>query len=190
MIRTMMPVFAAIGSLLLCTTVNAATYGFTQGNGSISFHNKGSLHDFDGSAKAFTGTLDTTAGTGSMTIQASSLTTNFGPRDSKLHEFCLESTSYATMSFSVSSISGDTAGLQSGAGAGTITLNGTLTIRGIGKSVSVSTNYSFEEGALRLKGSHAMRWGDYGVPDPSISFPPVKLYPDMTVGFDVKLQQQ
>lgn len=178
----------AAAGLLICTNADAATYAFTQGNGSISFHNKASLHEFEGRAQSFSGSLDTDAGTGSMTIQASSLTTSLGPRDSKMHDFCLESATYGTVSFSVSSIGGDTAGLQSGEGSGTITLNGTLTIRSVGQPVGISTNYSFDGGALRLKGSHAMRWGDYGVPDPSIIIS--KLYPDMSVRFNVNLQPQ
>lgn len=186
MIRTMMPVFAAIGSLLLCTTVNAATYGFTQGNGSISFHNKASLHEFEGKAKSFSGNLDTVAGTGSMTIQATSLTTSLGPRDTKMHSFCLESDSYTTITFDVSSVGGDTAGLQSGEGSGTITLNGTLNIRDVGQSVAITTKYDHADGALRLSGSHAMQWTDYSVPDPSIIIS--KLYPDMTVRFNLNLQ--
>ncbi len=178
----------AVGAFFIATPSFAASYAFSSGNGSISFHNKASLHEFDGVAQNFSGTLDTVAGTGSMTVQAASLTTKLGPRDSKMHNFCLESSTYGTITFQVSSIGGDTAGLQSGQGSGSVTLNGTLTIRSVPQAVSISANYTHSEGALRLKGAHAMKWGDYGVPDPSILIS--KLYPDMTVRFNVNMTAQ
>jgi hypothetical protein len=188
MVRSITRALCIFSGLLVCTNADASNYAFSQANGSITFHNKASLHEFDGQAKSFSGSLDTAAGTGSLTVRASSLTTNFGARDSKMHESCLESGTYTTIKFAVSSIGGDAAGLQSGEGSGTVTLKGTLSIRSISHSVAITTNYTYNEGALRLQGNYPMKWGDYGVPDPSIFVS--KLYPDMTVGFNVNLQAQ
>ncbi len=145
-----------------------------------------SLHDFDGKAKSFKGSLDTDAGTGSLTVDASSLTTELGPRDSKMHSFCLESSSNPKIELDVTSIGGDLAGLQSGAGAGSISLNGTLTIRGYYDDVSIPTEYSWEGDELTLKGKLRMSWKTYGVPDPSIVIS--KLDPSMKVKFKVKMK--
>jgi hypothetical protein len=161
-------------------------YGFSQSEGTISFDNTASLHAIKGEAKRFSGHLDTATLTGGLTVEATSLTTGLSVRDSKMHEFCLQSGSIPTITFEVTSISGDSAGLQSGTGKGTVTLNGKLFIRSRSKSVAIRTSYSFSGGKLHLKGKHPMKWADYGVPDPSIVIS--TLLPDMSVQFAMALQ--
>lgn len=164
----------------------AASYSFSNSGSRITFDMSSSLHDFEGKAKSFEGTLDTDAGTGKMTIDATSLTTDLGPRDSKMHKSCLESGTYGTISFEVTSIEGDLAGLQSGAGAGKVTLKGNLTIRGMYVEESISTDYSFDGGTLTLRGGLRMSWKTFGVPDPSIVIS--KLDPSMKVKFKIKMK--
>jgi polyisoprenoid-binding protein YceI len=173
----------AVG-LLLSTSADAATYAFSSSGSRITFSMSATLHDIDGSAKSFKGSLDTDAGTGSLTIDATSLTTDLGPRDSKMHDFCLESGTFGEMSFEVTSITGDLAGLQSGQGSGKVTLKGNLTIRDMVLEVAIPADYAFEGEELSLRGSHKMSWKTFGVPDPSILLS--KLAPSMKIKFKLK----
>ena len=164
-------------------TAEAATYGFTQAGSSVKFFNKASLHGIDGTAKSFSGSLDTEAGTGKLSVSTANMTTHLGPRDTKMHEFCLETDKYPTITYAVSSIDGGDA-LNAGQGAGTVTLKGTLTIRDVSKPVAIKTSYSFGDNGLSLSGRHDFKWTDFNVPDPSIIIS--RLYPEMNVQF--KLQ--
>jgi len=175
---------AAIG-LFASSIATAGQYSFDTSGSKVTFELSSTLHDFDGQAKSFSGSLDTDAGTGSLTIDATSLTTDLGPRDSKMHSFCLESGTYSTISFELTSIGGDAAGLQSGAGAGKISLNGNLTIRDMVLEVEIPTEYSFEGAALTLKGKLGMSWKTFEVPDPSILIS--KLAPDMKIKFKLRM---
>lgn len=170
----------------LSNLAEAASYSFSNSGSRITFDMSSSLHDFEGKAKSFKGSLDAAAGTGTLTIDATSLTTELGPRDKKMHEFCLESGSYPEISFEVTSIGGDLAGLQSGAGAGKVTLNGNLTIRGMYVEESISADYSFDNGELTLRGSLRTSWKTFGVPDPSIIIS--KLDPSMKIKFKLKMK--
>ncbi len=184
MTRLILSCICALG-LLTPATAEAGQYSFSSSGSRITFDLSSSLHDFDGKAKSFKGSLDTDSGTGSLTIDASSLTTDLGPRDSKMHSFCLESGSFSSISFDLTSIGGDLVGLQSGAGAGKITLNGNLTIRDMVLEVAIPAEYAFEGEDLVLRGKHRMRWTTFGVPDPSIVIS--KLDPSMKVKFKIKM---
>ena len=172
-----------LGLLALAPSAEAASYAFNQGGGSVKFFNTASLHGIEGKAKTFSGSLDTDAGTGQLVVNTASMTTDLGPRDTKMHEFCLESAKYPKITFSVTSIDGGDA-LKSGEGSGSVTLKGTLTIRAVSKPAAIKTSYSFGADGLSLKGRHDFKWSDFGVPDPSIFIS--TLYPDMNVQFDVK----
>ncbi len=173
----------AFALLVSAAPVEAATYSFSQSGGSVKFFNKASLHGIDGTAKTFSGTLDTDAGTGQLDVNTASMTTHLGPRDTKMHEFCLESDKYPKITFAVSSIDGGDA-LKSGEGSGKVTLKGTLTIRDVSKPVSVQADYSFGADGLSLKGRYDFKWTDFKVPDPSIIIS--RLYPEMNVQFNLK----
>ena len=170
------------GLALFVTTssAEAATYGFTQAGSSVKFFNKASLHGIEGTAKSFSGTLDTESGTGQLSVSTSNMTTHLGPRDTKMHEFCLETDKYPKITFAVTSIDG-VDGLNSGQGSGTVTLKGTLTIRDVTAPVAIKTAYSFGPDGLSLSGRHDFKWTDFNVPDPSIIIS--KLYPEMNVQF-------
>jgi polyisoprenoid-binding protein YceI len=185
MIRLLLVLTCSLG-FLVSSTGHAASYSFSNSGSRITFDMSSSLHDFQGKVDSFTGTLDGDAGTGALSIDATSLTTELGPRDTKMHEFCLESSKFSTISFDVKSITGDLAGLQSGSGSGKIVLNGNLTIRDMYVEENIETDYSFEDGVLTLRGSLRTSWKDLGVPDPSIIIS--KLDPSMKVKFKLKLK--
>ena len=176
--------FICVLGFFQSASADAAQYSFSSSGSRVTFHMSSTLHDFDGKAKSFKGTLDTDAGTGNLTVDATSLTTDLGKRDKKMHSFCLESATYGEITFEVTSITGDLAGLQSGAGTGQVTLNGNLTIRGMYVEAAIATDYAFEEGELSLRGSHRMSWKTFSVPDPSIIIS--KLDPSMKVKFKLK----
>ena len=99
--------FIALGLALLgsFSTAEAATYGFTPAGSSVRFFNKASLHGIEGTAKSFSGSLDTETGTGKLSVSTANMTTHLGPRDTKMHEYCLETDKYPTI-LAVSSIDG------------------------------------------------------------------------------------
>ena len=167
--------------------VSPAKYSFNQAGSSVKFFNTASLHGIEGAAKSFSGSLDTDALTGGFSVKTASMTTNLGPRDTKMHEFCLESEKFPTIVFSVTGIEGGEA-LQAGSGSGKVTLTGTLKIRDVTKPVSIAADYAFSDGGLSLKGRHDFKWTDFNVPDPSIIIS--RLYPDMNVQFSLAMTAQ
>ena len=171
--------------LLIGASAEAKTYTFSQSGSSIKFFNKASLHGIEGTAKSFGGTLDSASLTGSLVVKTASMTTDLGPRDKKMHEFCLESVTFPAITFDVKSIEGGEA-LQNGEGAGQVTLVGSLTIRDVSKSVRIAADYAFVDTGLKLTGRYDFKWTDYGVPDPSIIIS--KLYPEMNVQFTLNAQ--
>ena len=186
--RSMALAGAGLFLILQSAPAQAAAYSFSQASGTVGFDATASLHSFKGKAKAFSGTFDPEAGTGTLTVDATSMSTGLGPRDTKMHGFCLESKTFATITFTVTGVEGAADGLKSGEGSGRVTLKGSLKIRDATKSVSVPADYAYDAGELRLSGSYKMKWTDYNVPDPSIIIS--TLYPDMVVKFDVKMAAQ
>jgi polyisoprenoid-binding protein YceI len=169
--------------LLLCASLSAQTLRFGPADGSVGFDATSNLHAFSGSAESFEGTLDTDALRGLLRIQTASLTTRLGPRDARMLNYCLEATRFAEVQLRVEDIEGDTALLRASSGSGSITLVGTLTVRDVSRPVRVMASVSHEGGGLRIRGQHALRWTDFGVPDPSVLV--ARLEPDLTVTFDV-----
>jgi polyisoprenoid-binding protein YceI len=167
-------------------TADATKYTFDQSGSSVTFHNTASLHGIDGVAKQFGGSFDSGAGTGSLVVQTKSMTTNLGPRDNKMHDFCLESDKYPTIEFAVTGMGGGVEGLKAKAKRGKIALNGTLKIRDTKKTISVPTSFVTMGDDLTLQGEFDFNWQDYNVPDPSILIS--TLYPDMSVKFSLKLK--
>ena len=66
----------AILALTWSVAAEAAKYTFDQTGSSVTFHNTASLHGIDGTAKQFSGTFDSDAGTGSLVVQTKSMTTS------------------------------------------------------------------------------------------------------------------
>ena len=175
-----------LASLSWSTQAEATKYTFDQSGGSLTFHNTASLHGIDGVAKNFSGSLDSAAGTGVLVVQTKSMTTNLGPRDKKMHEYCLESDKFPTIEFKVTGLGNGADGLKARAASGKVVLNGSLKIRDTSKSISVPTTFTASGDDLTLKGKFDFSWKDYNVPDPSILIS--TLYPDMSVKFSLKLK--
>jgi polyisoprenoid-binding protein YceI len=148
----------------------------------LTFHNSSTLGDFQGAA-GFTGQLDTRALKGVLTVPAAGLVTGNGPRDTRLRSFCLEVARFANIVFQVTGVTGDAATLQSGAGSGTVSLQGALTVRDVTRTVTVPASFSYDGAVLHLAGRYDLRWADFGVPDPSVVMS--TLAPDMYVAFDL-----
>ena len=177
-------ILAVISSLAWSTASEAAKYEFDSSDGSVTFHNIASLHTFDGVAKEFGGVFDSDLGTGRLVVQTRSMTTNLGPRDKKMHTYCLEVEKFPTIDFNVSGVAGLSL-LNSEVKQGRVTLQGELTIRDVTKPVAVQTSFSTEESHLKLEGEIGFKWTEFEVPDPSIFIS--TLYPDMSVKFSIKL---
>ncbi len=177
-------IFGVLSSLAWSSSSEAAKYKFGTSGSTVTFHNTASLHGIDGVAKVFKGSFDSDAGTGVLTVQTRSMTTNLGPRDKKMHNYCLEVDKYPTIEFSVAKVQGGDA-LNSGAYRGRVNLDGELTIRDVTRAISVPTTFETVGKDLFLKGEIAFKWTDFDVPDPSIFIS--TLYPDMSVKFSLKL---
>lgn len=184
MIQTMFS-FLFCAALLITQSAAAAQYTFDQGSSSLTFLNSASLHEIDGVVKQFSGTFDSDTGTGELKVKAASLTTNLGPRDSKMHSFCLESSNFPAISFQVTGVDGGES-LNSDAKRGRVKLKGKLTIRDVTKDVVVDSSFTRVGDDLQLNGKYGMKWTDYNVADPSILIS--TLYPDMSVSFRLTLK--
>ena len=185
LVRTPLTIFF-LAALSFAPTADAGK--FAGSSGSVQFFNEASLHKFEGKASSFTASLDTDSLTGSLIVQTSSMTTNLGPRDTKMHDDVLESKKYGTISFAVTGMAGDTEALKSGSGSGSVKLTGKLTIRDTSKTVTIPATYTAADGTVTMSGSYAFKWTDFNVPDPSIFIS--TLYPDMSVKFNVKMAAQ
>jgi polyisoprenoid-binding protein YceI len=175
--------------LALAQTADAARYAFDDTRGEITFGLVASLHDISGKAGSFTGELDigSESPTGKVVLQAAQLTTFLSVRDDRMHDFCLSTDEYPTIELRIGATTGNVKGLNSGKGSGTIELRGQLTVRSSSRDVVIPMTYTWENGGVRLVGSHQLKWTDYGVPDPSILIS--TLYPEVNVQFNVLLQQ-
>jgi polyisoprenoid-binding protein YceI len=169
--------------LLLCLAANGAVLGVSPGSGRLGFELQTSVKPVSGEALGFSGSIDTDALTGTLSVDATALTTGFGPRDSRMLTTCLEVARFPAIQLVVASIEGDIAGLRHGAGTGAVTLAGTLTIRDVVRPVSVPATYAWEGDDLRIKGRQALAWADFGVPDPSTLLAQVR--PEVTILFDL-----
>ncbi|MFN7144212.1 MAG: YceI family protein [Myxococcota bacterium] len=169
--------------LIVMSTVSAAVLGVEPGSGRLAFALPSSLHTVEGQALGFSGKLDTDRLNGRLTVDPAALTTGLGPRDSRMAGYCLETARYPTIELVVTRIEGAVAGLRSGAGAGTVTLSGTLTIRDVERPVAIPATYAWEGDNLRMKGRHDMKWSDWNIPDPSTLLS--KAGSELTVSFDV-----
>ena len=181
----------ALIPLLLASPAHADRYSFDDTAGSIKFHMVATLHEIDGTVKNFSGEIfsgeekETPA---SLTIQTSSLTTHLDIRDSRMREYVMGVEDFPTLKIDVHSITGkDVAGFNAGEGAGTITLNGRMTIRSSTRDVAIPTTYTVKDGTMTLKGAYSFEWSAFNLPDPSIMIS--KLNPKMDVTFEVNAKK-
>ena len=169
--------------LALVAWVHASPLALDPARGAIRAHARASLHDFEIEATAFTGSIDPSAGTGTLELAVAGLTTGVGPRDARMRGWCLDEGTHPLVRYSVRRVEGDTAGLRAGIGSGDLLLQGELQLREATRTLAVPASYAWEGGALRLRGRVPLRWGDWGLPDPAVAI--ATLGPELTVSFDV-----
>jgi polyisoprenoid-binding protein YceI len=169
--------------LLLPAFATAAPLVFGSTDGTIGFRAHASLHDFEGSASNFMGDFDPETLVGHLKVAASSLTTGLGPRDERLRLYCMEAEKYPSIEMNVQTVTGAMGPLKAGSGSGTLQMTGELVVRDVHQSITVPVSYTWENGALRMKGEWVMRWSLWGIPDPSLVIS--TLDPVVTVQFNV-----
>lgn len=77
-------------------------------------------------------------------------------------------------------------GLQPGQGAGTVRMNGTLSIAGTERPVAIDAAVApADGGGLRVSGRKALQMTEFGVTPPSLMMGTMKVRDQVTVGFDV-----
>src|SRR4051794_11385011 len=74
------------------------------------------------------------------------------------------------------------------ADAGTAEMQGTLTIAGTDRPVTISGTVAREDGQLRVRGSKRITMTEWGVRPPSLMLGTMKVNPAATIGFDVVLK--
>ncbi|MFL5383497.1 MAG: YceI family protein [Longimicrobiaceae bacterium] len=74
------------------------------------------------------------------------------------------------------------------ADAGTAELQGTLSIAGAERPVTINATVARENGQLRVRGSKRITMTEWGVRPPSLMLGAMKVAPAATVGFDVVLK--
>lgn len=71
----------------------------------------------------------------------------------------------------------------------TVVLNGTLTLGGVAKEISMTALAKpGPEGSLQLTGRHELSMKDYGLKPPTLMFGTMKVHDKVTVGFDLLLK--
>lgn len=164
--------------------IPASLLSVSASGGALWFEARSSLHDFRGEALAFTGALDMAAGSGSLSVPVSALTTRLGARDERMRA-CLDAAAWPEIRYEVRAIGGDTAILARREGGGSLLLSGDLSVRGQARPVVVPARFAWEQAGLRLQGRVPLRWADHGVPDPS---PLISVMaPEIAVVFDLML---
>jgi polyisoprenoid-binding protein YceI len=154
---------------LLASPADSATIALNPApRGGISFAVDSSAGEVRGRADVFTAMIDPEAGTGSVVIAASGLTTGFGPRDQRMLVYALDVPTFPEVRFDLERIEGSLAELRARSGDGALRLAGRLTVRDITAPVALTATFAWEGEALRLRGDHELRWADFGVPDPSV----------------------
>jgi polyisoprenoid-binding protein YceI len=75
-----------------------------------------------------------------------------------------------------------------GEAEGSVKLNGTLTIAGTEKPVSIDATATMELGRLRVRGSKQFRMTEFGVQPPTLMMGTMKVHDPVAVRFDVLLK--
>ncbi len=146
--------------------------------GGLGFRLESSAGVVEGQADVFTATLDLTAGTGAVVVDATSLATGYGPRDQRMLVFALDVATFPELRFDVQRV------VRGGEGEeGPITLHGTLLLHGVAMPLSVPALVSREGDNLRLRGEVPLVLADHGIPDPSVLV--ARVSPTVLVTFDL-----
>lgn len=174
--------------LSLISVASADRFTADNAAGTVQFTLDSTLHEVPGDATSFTSELlveDKV--TGKLVIQAESIKTGIGVRDSRMYDFCLDSKTYPTIVFEVRDITGDGETFQSRQGEGTVNLHGQLTIRSTTRDLVIPAQFKWNDAGLNLNGQTQINWKDFGVPDPSIMIS--KVQPSMKLRFDFAMKK-
>src|SRR5829696_1142445 len=78
--------------------------------------------------------------------------------------------------------------MSRGADGVTGTLNGTLSLGGVKKTIAIPATGKSEGGALRVTGSYPLKMTDYGLKPPTLMFGRIKVGQTVTVKYDLLLK--
>ena len=174
---------------MLLSTAFGGRYTFDQDAGSVLFHMEASLHEIQGKSKQFAGWVNLGEGsdhTGGVTVQVNQLTTGIGVRDERMYNFVLTEERYPTIEYTLYTMEGDTAGLDSGTGTGKLVFKGALTVATVTKDIAIPAAYKWEDGAVRFIGKTTIQWTDFNLQDPSIKIS--KHYAPLDIKFSLTVR--
>ncbi|MFQ5840472.1 MAG: YceI family protein [Candidatus Methylomirabilales bacterium] len=154
------------------------------GSGKVTFHADARLHEFTGTTREVSGWFRTddlrtpTEATGCVGVEAASLETGIGLRDTKMRTNHLETDRYPDIVYRVNAIVrvGDQ-----------LLLAGTLTLHGVSRSVRVPIQITPLPDGARVKGAVTLDIRDYDIPIPRFLF--VRMKPEVVVTFDTLWQR-
>jgi polyisoprenoid-binding protein YceI len=172
--------------------ITAIQLGYTQktfkldAKPSLAISGTSTLHDWSMPSSTATGTLVATEDAGkleeikSLTVEmpAESIKSGKKGMDKKAYE-ALKTETYKTVKFDLKSASkiGDT-----------WTLNGTFTIAGVTKTVSLKAKETSANGVHQLSGSYSFKLTDYSITPPTALMGTVKTGDAVKITFDVKFK--
>ncbi len=151
--------------------------------GGLRFEIGSSAGPVVGHADVFACTLDPDLGTGQLEVDATSLGSDYGPRDQRLLVYALEVAKFPAISFVAARIEGTLDALRAREGSGALRLAGPLRIRDVTVDALVAATFQWESGTLRLRGEHPLVLADFGIPDPSVVL--ARVEPALRVNFDL-----
>ncbi|MDI9916241.1 YceI family protein [Rhodococcus sp. IEGM 1379] len=106
---------------------------------------------------------------GEITVQVATIATDSGRRDSQFTGNVMETSTYPTATFTINSPV-DLSSVPTDGTTATVTVLGTLTLKGVSKPVSVDMTVLHSGDALIASGSIPVTWTDFGVEPPSLGF--------------------
>ncbi|QNG20979.1 YceI family protein [Rhodococcus triatomae] len=125
----------------------------------------GSTAQVNGSA-----TVEGTAVTaGEITVNVASITTDESRRDSYFRDNVMDVEQHPTATFTLDQPV-DVSSVPDDGTIGTVTMNGTLTLKGESRPVTVETDVLRTGERIVVSGSIPVTWSDYGVTPPSLGF--------------------
>lgn len=159
----------------------AAPVQFTaRAGGGLGFVGESSAGRVLGRANGFTASLDLPAGSGSLVIDPTSLSTGLGPRDQHMLVYALDVENHPELRFDVSAA---TRADHRPELEGQWSLTGTLNLHGVALPITVPVTVSRDGALLRLQGEIPLTLADFGIPDPSVVI--ARFAPTVTVTFDL-----
>lgn len=142
----------------------------------------GTTADVSGSATI----TDQQLTTGEIVVQTASITTDSDRRDNQFRGNIFDVANNPTATFTVTSPV-DLSSVPTDGTTGTVTMDGTLTLKGQTRDVSVETQVLRSGEDIIVSGAIPATWTDYGVEPPSLGF--VTVDPTGTVDFLVTLSR-